>query len=251
MRAGKVYLIGAGPGDPELLTLKAVRALASADVVLHDALVNEAVLSHARPEARRVHVGKRGGCESTPQAFIERLMVQEARAGRTVARLKGGDPFVFGRGGEEMRTLLAEGIEVEVVPGITSGIAGPASLGIPVTDRESSPGVAFVTGHAREGGDGPDWASLARSGLTLVVYMGLSNARSIAASLMDGGMSGSTPAAVVQSACTDGERSHVSVLARLADDIARLGFRSPAILVVGDVVRNAVRTNALARSAAL
>jgi uroporphyrin-III C-methyltransferase len=250
VKTGKVFLVGAGPGDPELLTLKAMRVLQAADVVLYDALIDERVLDHARPDARRVHVGKRGGCESTPQAFIERLMVQEARAGRTVARLKGGDPFVFGRGGEESRALSAEGIEVEVVPGITAGIAAATSIGIPVTDRDGAPGVAFVTGHARDGGAGADWAALARSGLTLVVYMGLANARSISESLQAGGLAGSTPAAAIQSACSASERSHVTVLACLADDIERLGLRSPTILVIGDVVKNAVQTSQLLRAAA-
>jgi len=239
VKPGKVVLVGAGPGDPELLTLKAARAIAEADVVLYDALVNPAILEHARADARRILVGKRGGCESTPQAFIERLMVQEARAGHRVVRLKGGDPFVFGRGGEECRTLRAEGIEVEIVPGITSGIAAPARLGIPVTDRDAAHGVAFVTGHAREGMDGPDWNRLARSGLTLVVYMGLANVRAIAGALREGGLAGSTPAAVVQSACSAKERACITTLARLADEIAAGGFRSPAILVIGDVVRYA------------
>ena len=216
-----------------------MRAIGQADVVLYDALVNPAILEHARADARRILVGKRGGCESTPQAFIERLMVQEARAGQRVVRLKGGDPFVFGRGGEECRALEAAGLEVEVIPGITSGVAAPARLGIPVTDRESAHGVAFVTGHARDGVDGPDWKQLARSGLTLVVYMGVANARAIARALQDGGLAGSTPAAVVQSACSAKERACVTTLARLADEIAAGGFRSPAILVIGDVVRNA------------
>lgn len=246
MNPGKVVLVGAGPGDPELLTLKAVRAIGQADVVLFDALVNPAILEHARADARRILVGKRGGCESTPQAFIERLMVQEARAGQRVVRLKGGDPFVFGRGGEECRALEAAGLEVEVIPGITSGVAAPARLGIPVTDRESAHGVAFVTGHARDGVDGPDWKQLARSGLTLVVYMGVANARAIARALQDGGLAGSTPAAVVQSACSAKERACVTTLARLADEIAAGGFRSPAILVIGDVVRNAKGAQRLA-----
>ena len=239
MTPGKILLVGAGPGDPELLTLKAVRAIATADVVLYDALVNPAILEHARADARRILVGKRGGCESTPQAFIERLMVQEARAGKRVVRLKGGDPFVFGRGGEECRALSAEGLDVEVIPGITSGIAAPARLGIPVTDREAAHGVAFVTGHARDGADGPDWAALARSGLTLVIYMGVAKAASIARALQEGGLAGTTPAAVVQSACGDEERSCVTTLERLARDIGTGGYRSPAILVIGDVVRRA------------
>jgi uroporphyrin-III C-methyltransferase len=239
VKPGKVYLIGAGPGDPELLTLRALRALEEADVVLHDALVDERVLALASADARRVHVGKRGGCKSTPQAFIERLMVREARAGRVVARLKGGDPFVFGRGGEECRRLAAKGIEVEVIPGVTAGIAAPARAGIAVTDREASRGVALVTGHACEGAPEPDWQALARSGLTIVVYMGISRCAAIAGALMRGGLPRSTPAAVVQSAWQAGERSHGTTLGELAADVARLGFGAPAILVVGEVARAA------------
>ena len=170
--SGKVYLVGAGPGDPELLTLAAVRALRAADVVLVDDLVNRAVLEHTRPGTRVIPVGKRGGARSTPQAFIERLMLQEARAGNQVVRLKGGDPFLFGRGGEESAHLRAAGIEVEVIPGITSGLAAPLVAGISVTHREASPGVIFVTGHEKEGApERIDWGVLARSGLTLVIYM--------------------------------------------------------------------------------
>lgn len=246
MKPGKVVLVGAGPGDPELLTLKAARAIAAADVILYDALVNPAILEHARAGARRILVGKRGGCESTPQAFIERLMVQEARAGNRVVRLKGGDPFVFGRGGEECRALGAEGIELEVVPGITSGIAAPARLGIPVTDRDAAHGVAFVTGHARDGVDGPDWKQLGRSGLTLVVYMGIANARAIAEELQKGGLVADTPAAVVQSACSAKERACVTTLGRLADAIETGGYRAPAILVIGEVVKNAAGAQRLA-----
>ena len=175
---GKVYLIGAGPGDPELVTLKAVRALSSADVVLIDALASRDILIHARHDARIVDVGKRGGCRSTPQRFIEKLMVRLARAGDTVARVKGGDPFVFGRGGEEMLALRAAGVDYEVVPGITAGIAAPAAIGVPVTHRGLVPGVTFVTGHA---GAPEDWAALARSGTTLVIYMGLAHVAAIAA----------------------------------------------------------------------
>ena len=149
--AGRVCLIGAGPGDPELLTLKAVRALAAADVVLIDDLVDRRVLEHA-PQARVIAVGKRGGCKSTPQAFIEKLMVRLARRGAVVARVKGGDPFVFGRGGEEVLALAAAGIECSVIPGITAGVGVPASLGIPVTHRDLARGVTFVTAHSRDGG---------------------------------------------------------------------------------------------------
>jgi uroporphyrin-III C-methyltransferase len=237
MKRGKVTLIGAGPGDPELLTVKAVRALEAADVVLYDALVDPRILTHVRWNARRIPVGKRAGCKSTPQAFIERLMAQEALAGHAVARLKGGDPFVFGRGGEEYRHLTAQGIEVEVIPGITAGIAAPARAGIAVTDRDCARGVALVTGHAAEGTPEPDWAALARSGLTLVIYMGVSRCAAICEALIQGGLSQATPAAVIQSAWQPGERVHATTLRLLPLDIARLGFGSPAILVVGEVAR--------------
>jgi uroporphyrin-III C-methyltransferase len=236
MTHGKVWLIGAGPGDPELLTLKAVRALGTADVVLHDDLVNPAVLAHARADARRVAVGKRGGCRSTPQAFIEKLMVRLARRGQTVARLKGGDPFVFGRGGEELLALRAAGIEVEVVSGITAGIAAPAAIGVPVTHRGVARGVAFVTGHTREGA-APDWSALARSGLTLVVYMGVATLPDIVAGLVAGGMPADTPAAAVQSGTVATQREVVATLGTLHAAIGRAGIGSPAIVVIGEVVR--------------
>jgi uroporphyrin-III C-methyltransferase len=239
MKRGKVTLIGAGPGDPELLTLKAVRALEQTDVVLYDALVDPRILVHVRWNARRIPVGKRAGCKSTPQAFIERLMAQEALAGHAVARLKGGDPFVFGRGGEEYRYLAAQGIEVEVIPGITAGIAAPARAGIPVTDRDCSRGVALVTGHASDGAPEPNWAALAKSGLTLVIYMGVARCAAICEALIRGGLSQATPAAIVQSAWQDGERMHATTLRLLPADVARLGFGSPAILVVGEVARYA------------
>jgi uroporphyrin-III C-methyltransferase len=232
----RVVLVGAGPGDPELLTVKAVRAIAAAEVILVDALVDRRVLAHAAPGARVIEVGKRGGGRSTAQEFIHRLLVREARAGRRVLRLKGGDPFVFGRGGEECDALRAAGLEVEVIPGITAGIAAPAALGIPVTDRRHAPGVIFVSGHAQDGGAGPDWAALAATGLTLVVYMGLAQCAEIAAALARGGLPADTPAAVIQSAHTPQQRSHRTSLARLAADVAELGFAAPAILVIGSVV---------------
>jgi uroporphyrin-III C-methyltransferase len=166
-------LVGAGPGDPELLTIKAARAIAGATVLLVDDLVNPAVLEHARPQARIVHVGKRGGCKSTPQAFIHKLMVQAVREGETVVRLKGGDPCIFGRSGEEIEHLRAEGIEVELINGITAGLAGLSGLGAPLTHRDHAHGVVFVTGHAKPGDPGTDWAMLSetaqRTRLTLVI----------------------------------------------------------------------------------
>ncbi len=232
----KVYLIGAGPGDPELMTLKAARALREADVVLIDDLVDRRCLAHARPGARIVEVGKRGGCRSTPQEFIERLMIRCARRGHAVARLKGGDPFVFGRGGEEMRALATAGIEVEVVPGITAGIGVPATLGIPVTHRSLARGVTFVTGHAKDGAE-PDWAALARTGTTLVIYMGLKRLGRIASSLMQAGMKPDTPACAIENGTLETQRQVIGTLAELARDVVDKGLGGPAIIVVGEVVR--------------
>lgn len=230
----KVYLVGAGPGDPELLTLKAVRVLGLADVVVCDELVNPALLAHA-PGARVVHAGKRGGCRSTPQAFIEKLMLRCALRGLTVVRLKGGDPFVFGRGGEERLALEAAGIEVEVVSGISAGLGVPAALGIPVTHRDLARGVSFVTGHTRDGSE-PDWAALVKGNTTLVVYMGVANLPRICAALSAAGMPGATPAAAIQDGTTPRQKSVLSTLAAIAADTAAAGIASPALLVFGAVV---------------
>ena len=241
-RPGHVTLVGAGPGAADLLTVRAIRALRQATVVLVDDLVDAAVLRYVRPSARIVHCGKRGGAVSTQQGFIEAMLVTEALHGERVVRLKGGDPFVFGRGGEEVAALRAAGVAHTVVPGITAGIAAPAELGIPVTDRRWAQGVLLVTGHAQPGHAGPDWAQLAqaaRSGITLVIYMGITHCADITAALMAGGLAGSTPAAVVQNGCTPQQRAHVGTLRTLAGDIRRLGIGSPAILVIGDVVRAA------------
>jgi uroporphyrin-III C-methyltransferase len=238
--SGRVILAGAGPGDPELLTLKAVRALAAADVILVDDLVNRAVLAHARPDARVIPVGKRGGCVSTPQAFIERLMVAEARAGRTVVRLKGGDPFLFGRGGEEVESLRSAGLDVEVVPGITSGLAAPTAAGISVTHREASPGVVFITGHEKdEAHERIDWTALAASGLTLVIYMGIGNRVRIQQRLLDAGMPAHTPVAAVQHATLPTQRVATGTLAGLVAMVDCERITSPAILIIGKVARNA------------
>jgi uroporphyrin-III C-methyltransferase len=246
-----VQLVGAGPGDPDLLTLKAVRALEAADVVLHDDLVPPAILAFARPGARLVPVGKRGGCRSTPQAFIEQLMIREATAGHAVVRLKGGDPFVFGRGGEEVAALRAAGIAVDVVPGLTSGLAVPAAVGIPVTHRDLAHGVALVTGHAAEGGTEPDWAALVKSGLTLVIYMGVTRAADLAAKLRAAGMPASRPVALVAQGTQPQQNAVLTTLDGMADAARRAQIVSPAIIVVGDVaalgdVRGGVREKATA-----
>jgi uroporphyrin-III C-methyltransferase len=233
----RVSLVGAGPGDPELLTLKAVRALRRATVVLVDDLVSDGVLRFVRCSARLIHVGKRGGCASTPQAFIERLMIAEAGRGEQVVRLKGGDPFVFGRGGEECDALREAGIEVEVINGLTAGIAAPAAIGIAVTDRRYTRGVALVTGHGSE--REPDWAALVRSGLTLVIYMGVARVQGLVDALTAGGLRGDTPAAVISAAHTPQQRHALCTLATLADTVASGHLPSPAILVIGDVVQAA------------
>ena len=231
-----VTLVGAGPGDPDLLTIQAVKAIRRATVLLVDDLVSDGVLRYARKAARIVHVGKRGGCQSTPQEFIHRLMVAQARQGERVVRLKGGDPFVFGRGGEECDALREAGIAVEVVSGLTAGIAGPASIGLPVTDRRHSRGVALVTGHVQPGGEGPDWAALARSGLTLVIYMGVARCAHIVGELMAAGLAPHTPAAVMSDACSADQRQAVCTLESLPSTVEAGGFASPALLVIGDVV---------------
>lgn len=237
MTQGYVTLVGAGPGDPDLLTLKAVKAIASADVVLIDDLVNPDILAHAAPGVRVVEVGKRGGCASTPQAFIERLMLAEARAGLHVVRLKGGDPYLFGRGGEERAYLRSHGVRVEVVPGISSGLAAPSAIGVPLTHRSWSQGAIFVTGHGKDAASEPNWVALAQSGLTLVIYMGVARVASIQAGLLAGGMAPGTPVAVVQSASCDAQRQLLSTLQDLPLALQASGLGSPSIIVVGEVVR--------------
>jgi uroporphyrin-III C-methyltransferase len=262
---GSVTLVGAGPGDPELLTVKAIKAIRQATVLLVDDLVSDAVLRYARKTTRVVHVGKRGGgmCAPrplraavapqgelpglgrpgarpcTPQAFIEKLMIAEAQRGQRVVRLKGGDPFVFGRGGEELEHLQAAGVQVSVVNGITSGLAAATSLGVPWTHREHAHGVMLITGHAKEGGAAPHWPTLgaaAAQGVTLVIYMGVAQLEAIARGLADA-LPPHTPAALVQSASTANERRWVSTLALVARDAQAHGFGSPAILIIGDVLQ--------------
>jgi uroporphyrin-III C-methyltransferase len=239
MSTGKVTLVGAGPGDPELLTLKALKAIQGATVLLVDDLVNPEIVAFASPGARVIHVGKRGGCKSTPQAFIEKLMVMAAREGEVVVRLKGGDPFIFGRGGEEVEHLQAAGIDVQVVNGITSGLAAVTSLGVPLTHREHAHGVVFVTGHAHPGSPGTDWRALAatarHANLTRVIYMGVSGAARIQEELLTG-LPASTPVAVVQRASLPDQRQAVTTLGELNATIAREELASPSVIVVGDVI---------------
>lgn len=231
--SAKVWLVGAGPGDPELLTLKAVRALHAADVVLIDDLVNPMVLEHC-PHARVITVGKRGGCRSTPQDFIHRLMLRYARQGKCVVRLKGGDPCIFGRGGEEAMWLRERGIEVELVNGITAGLAGATNCDIPLTLRGVSRGVTLVTAHTQDDSS-LNWRALAEGGTTLVVYMGVAKLEEIRQQLLEGAMAAHTPVAMIENASLPQQRECRSTLAHMHTDAQAFALRSPAILVIGSV----------------
>ena len=261
---GTCTLVGAGPGDPELLTLKALKAIQRATVLFVDDLVNPDIVAMASPQARTVYVGKRGGCQSTPQAFIERLMLAAVREGEHVVRLKGGDPFIFGRGGEELAHLQAAGVTVHVVNGITAGLAAATSLGVPLTHRDHAHGVVFMTGHRQAraavsagGGqaapssltnadpsgpidtDSAGWQALAATAhhakLTLVIYMGVRGARRIQRDLLTG-LPASTPVAVIQNASLPSQRHTLTTLCDLAAAISREQLASPCIMVVGDVL---------------
>jgi len=237
---GSITLVGAGPGDPELLTIKAVRAIAAATVILVDDLVSDGVLAYANAKARIIPVGKRGGCVSTPQSFIEKLMLQAAREGEVVVRLKGGDPLLFGRGGEEVQSLQDAGFSVQVVNGITSGLAAATSLGVALTHRHHATGVLFITGHAKPGGESPNWATLAATALqerlTLVIYMGVKQAPQIQHGLLQG-LPASTPVAIVASASLPHERQAVCELGCLHQVLVEQQLGSPSIILVGDVLR--------------
>lgn len=238
--AGRCTLVGAGPGDPELLTLKALKAIEAATVLLVDDLVSDAILALAPPGARVVYVGKRGGCRSTAQADIEALMVEAVRAGETVVRLKGGDPFIFGRGGEEVQHLRAIGIEPQVVNGITAGLAGITALGAPLTHRRHAQGVIFITGHNQPASDATDWPLLGATArdarLTLVIYMGIASCAHIQQGLL-AALPAHTPAAVIQHASLPHQRHAVTTLGALQETIERDGLASPSVIVIGDVVR--------------
>lgn len=237
----KVWLVGAGPGDPELLTLKALRALREAHVVLIDDLVNPAVLEHCA-QARIIAVGKRGGCRSTPQAFIQRLMLRHARQGRCVVRLKGGDPCIFGRGGEEALWLQEQGIEVEIVNGITAGLAGATQCGIPLTLRGISRGVTLVTAHTQDDSE-LNWSGLVQGGTTLVLYMGVARLDVIRRGLLEAGMAPSTPVAMIENASLPQQRECRSQLKHMEEDAKAFALSSPAILVIGEVVGAAVQAS--------
>lgn len=234
---GEVYLVGAGPGDIGLITVRGMDLVKTADVIVYDQLANPELLDHARPDAKLIDVGKEGGHHKVRQEGINNIIIEEARLGRMVVRLKGGDPFMFGRGGEEAEELRKAGIGVHVVPGVTSAIAAPALAGIPVTHRDHAPMVTFVTGHERD--DRPDerinWEVLANTGGTIVILMGMANLAQNMSRLVKGGMPSSTPVAVVHRGSTSSQRVVLSTLDSIAEECRRLGIGSPAVVVVGGV----------------
>jgi uroporphyrin-III C-methyltransferase len=246
-RIGTVYLVGAGPGDPDLLTLRAARLLGAAEIVVHDGLVEPAVLAMARPGAKLVSVAKSRARHTLPQEEINALLVREALAGRDVVRLKGGDPFVFGRGGEEAEACHAAGVPVEVVPGVTSALGAAAAAQIPLTHREGASIVSFVAGQCK-GLTEQNWAGLAGKGRTLVIYMGVKTAPQIAEKLMADGLSPETPLAVIENAARPTMRVLRGPLAALPDLVERERVKSPALIIIGDVT---ARTDAAVAQFAL
>lgn len=235
---GKVYLVGAGPGDPGLFTLKGKTLLECADVVIHDALVSPQILAMIGSQAEIINAGKRRGRHSRLQSDTTQLLIEKAKHHAVVVRLKGGDPFVFGRGGEEMEDLVAAGIPVEVIPGITSGIAAPAYAGIPLTHRAHSSSVTFVTGHEAAGKYRPqvNWQAIAHGSETIVIYMGIHNLSHITAELQAAGLSNDTPVALVRWGTCPDQDELVGTLDTIAKLVEETGFEAPAIAVVGAVV---------------
>ncbi|MCT4590603.1 MAG: uroporphyrinogen-III C-methyltransferase [Carboxylicivirga sp.] len=234
---GKVWLVGAGPGDADLITVKAAKLLARAGVVLYDYLVNKDLLDYCQEGCEMIYVGKKKDKHTYPQDELNELLVQHARQGKDIVRLKGGDPFVFGRGVEEILTLIKNDIDYEVVPGITSGVAVPAYMGIPVTARNVASSVTFVTGHPAKNGSNPvDWQSLAKGSDTLVVYMGVTNAGRIAEELVNGGKGEETPVALIRWGTYPQQEMLKSDLKSIEKDMNQAGFKPPALMIVGEVV---------------
>jgi uroporphyrin-III C-methyltransferase len=235
-RPGWVYLVGAGPGDPELLTLKAARLIGEADVLVYDNLVSKPVLDLARPDAERIYAGKERGHHSLPQEQINELLVRLAKTGKRVVRLKGGDPYIFGRGGEEVETLHADGVNFEVVPGITAAAGVGTYAGIPLTHRNHAQACVFVTGHLKDGSMNLDWPGLARRRQTVVIYMGLSGLAHLCAKLMEHGLPADWPAAIVQHGTQSSQRTVTGTLTTLPQlaEVAKL--RAPTLIIVGEVV---------------
>jgi uroporphyrin-III C-methyltransferase len=236
LAAGKVWLIGAGPGDPDLLTVKAARLIAQADALVFDHLVGDGIMDLARADARRIYAGKEASNHTLPQASINRLLVDLAREGLSVIRLKGGDPFIFGRGGEELEALAASGIPYEVVPGVTAAAGCAAYSGFPLTHRDHAQAVTFVTGHLKDGTVNLDWPALARPGQTVVFYMGIGAAGEICRQMIAHGLAASTPAAAIRNGTLPDQQTLLATLGTLPQRIEESGIKPPALIVVGSVV---------------
>ncbi len=233
---GWVYLVGAGPGDPELLTMKAARLIGEADVLVYDNLVSKAVLGLARPDAECIYAGKERGNHSIPQEQINQLLVRLAKTGKRVVRLKGGDPYIFGRGGEEVETLHADGVNFEVVPGITAAAGVGSYAGIPLTHRNHAQACVFVTGHLKDGSMNLDWPGLARRRQTVVIYMGLSGLSYLCEKLMEHGLPPDWPAAIVQHGTQPTQRTVTGTLTTLPELAKAANLRAPTLIIVGEVV---------------
>ena len=236
-KIGRVALVGAGPGDPELITLKGARLLREAEVLVYDNLVSQGVLDLVSPDAERIYVGKLSGNHTIPQEEICQLLRDKALAGKFVVRLKGGDPFVFGRGGEEMDVLLAAGVDVEIVAGVTAALGAGASFGFPLTHRDHAQSCVFVTGHLKDHSVDLDWPALARPNQTIVIYMGITGLESISAKLQEAGLPGGTPAALIYRATWPEQRLFESTLAKLPETARINDVKPPALIVIGSVVQ--------------